>query len=224
MNEFNLTDEQIAQNYERFRILINESFPSRKDQLNQMYDEMEDEVLVAPASSYEFFHNAFPGGYVNHVLRVYDFALLQFRLWKHCGMRIDFVEEELKFSALHHDLGKLGLPWGNYYQPETEDWWKKNRGRMYKGNDDVPNMKTNDVTLYLLNHYGVKYSVAEMIAIKLTDGLFEEGNDYYLKGFDLNKKLRNSLPYLLHHADIMAYRFEFERWATASGKFKFHGE
>lgn len=219
-----LTDEQIAQNYERFRNLISEEFPTRKVQLNEMYDKMEDEVLVAPASSYEFFHNAFKGGYVDHVLRVYDFALLQFRMWKHCGMRIDFTEEELKFSALHHDLGKLGLPWANYYQPETDDWWVKNRGRHYKANNDAPWMKTNDVTLFLLNHFGVKYSVNEMLAIKLTDGLFEEGNEKYYKGFDLNAKLRSSLPYILHHADIMAYRFEFERWATETNKFKFNND
>lgn len=45
-----LTEEQIAQNYEKLRNLINENFPTRKDQLNQLYDEMENEVLVAPAS------------------------------------------------------------------------------------------------------------------------------------------------------------------------------
>jgi len=216
-----MTDDQIAQNVERFRALVNENFPSRKVQLNEMYDAMEDELLVAPASSFEFFHNAFKGGYVEHVLRVYDFALIQLKLWKACGMRIDFTEEELKFAALHHDLGKLGLPWANHYQPETEKWWMETRGRNYKSNPDTPWMKSNDVSMFLLNHFGVKYTVNEMIGIKLTDGLFEEGNDFYLKGFSLEAKLRNSLPYLLHHADIMAYRFEFERWATETNKFKF---
>ncbi len=101
-----LTEEQIAQNYEKLRNLINENFPTRKDQLNQLYDEMENKVLVAPASGYEFFHNAFQGGYVDHVLRVYDFALLQMRMWKHCGMRIDFSEEAVaKAKALNDKLG-----------------------------------------------------------------------------------------------------------------------
>ncbi len=226
MSEFTLTAKQIAKNWQTFREIINLDFPTRKDALNKMYDNMEEVAIMAPASSYEFFHNAIPGGYVDHVLRVYQFAIEQYDLWKKMGMKIDnFTLEELQFAAIHHDLGKLGLPDGReYYQWQDEKWWRDNRGQMYKSNPNVPWMKTNDVTVYLLNYFHVPYSLNEMLGIKLTDGMFEEENKKYLSGFDINTKLRTSLPYILHHADIMAYRFEFERWAVESEKFVLENE
>jgi hypothetical protein len=35
-----------------------------------MYDEFEDRIAMMPASSMAHFHNAFAGGYIDHVLRV----------------------------------------------------------------------------------------------------------------------------------------------------------
>lgn len=225
MSEFTLTAKQIARNYQTLRTIINEQFPTRKDALNRMYDDLDSDdmrVQMAPASSMEFFHNAIPGGYVDHVLRVYEFTVVQYELWQKMGMKLDnFTLEELLFAAIHHDLGKLGLPGvgKEYYQPNDSKWHRDNQGKIYKANPNVPWMKTHDVTLYLLNHYNVPYSVNEMLGMRLTDGMFEESNKQYLSGFDLSSKLRNTMPYILHHADIMAFRFEFERWATASEKF-----
>lgn len=221
-----LTAKQIQKNWNTFRNIINTEFPSRKDALNRMYDAMEEDerIQMAPASSIDYFHNAFPGGYIEHVLRVYEFSIVTFELWQKMGMIVDnFTLEELQFAALHHDLGKLGLPGvGNeYYLPNDSDWHRKNQGKIYKLNPNVPWMKTNDVTLYLLNHFQVPYSVTEMLGIKLTDGMFDEANKQYLFGYELNTKVRTSLPYILHHADIMAYRFEFERWAKEGDKFLF---
>lgn len=221
-----LTAEQIANNYKELRNIINSEFPTRKKELNEMYNALEedDRIQMAPASSYEFFHNAFPGGYVDHVLRVYDFALETFNHFKNLGLKVDnFTEEELKFAAIHHDLGKLGLVGigREHYIWEDEKWWRENRGRMYKSNPNNPTMSTNDMTMQLLSHFRIPVSITEQLGIKLTDGMFDEENKKYYAGFDLNTKLRVNLPYILHHADIMAYRFEFEKWANESGKFKF---
>lgn len=220
-----LNANKIEENYNEFKRRMSELFPTRKDALLEMYDDLGDRVWQAPASSYDYFHNAFVGGYVDHVLRVDDYAVLHYNMWKReyddNNLQLNFTEEELRFAALHHDLGKLGLPGfdNEHFQPEPEKWWRDNRGRMYQKNPGTPKMDTADMTMYLFNHYGVRYSVNEMIGIKLTDGLFEEANASYLKGFSLETKLRNPLPYILHHADIMAFRFEFDRWAKATSKF-----
>lgn len=224
-----LSAKQIAKNWNTFRHLINEQFPSRRDNLNRLYDAMEEDerVQMAPASSYEFFHNAFPGGYVEHVLRVHEFALEQYELWFKMGMKVDnFTLEELQFAALHHDLGKLGLPGlGNeHYIYNDSKWHRDNQGKVFKSNPNIPWMNTADTTFYLLNHFQVPFSLNEMLGIKLTDGMFDEANKPYFSGFNLDSKLRVSLPYILHHADIMAYRFEFERWAKSTDKFKFENE
>lgn len=209
-----LTANQIKENWDRFIEIISNEFPTRKTALLQMYNELEERAILAPASSYEFFHNAIPGGYIDHVLRVYDFTLKHYKMWEECGFDFNFDLEELKFAAIHHDLGKLGLPGDGHehYQPETEKWWRENKGRLYKANPINSRLRTSDSTFYLLNYYNIKYSLNEMIGIRLTDGLYDKSNEYYLITFDLEDKLKNSMSYILQSADMMATRFEFERW------------
>jgi len=190
-----------------------------------MYDDLDSDemrVQMAPASGMEHFHNAIPGGYLDHVLRVYEFTIEQYELWKRMGMKLDnFSLEELLFAAIHHDLGKLGLPGvgKEHYLANDSTWHVKNQGKIYKSNPNVPKIPITDKGFYLMNHYQVPYSINEMIGIRCTDGMYEETNKAYLMGFDVDSKLRNSMAYILHHADVMAFRFEFERWATASEKF-----
>ena len=54
-----LEAEKIKSNWERYRGLVNNLFPTRKDALNKMYDDFEDRMVFMPASSMEHFHNAF---------------------------------------------------------------------------------------------------------------------------------------------------------------------
>jgi hypothetical protein len=81
----------------------------RTSRLSRMYTNMRDRILVAPASSREYFHNCYPGGYLDHVLRVYEAATLLVPVYKTMGGAIDFTQAELTFATLHHDLGKLGM-------------------------------------------------------------------------------------------------------------------
>jgi hypothetical protein len=50
-----------------------------------------------------------------------------------------------------------------------------------------------------------------MVAIQTHDGLYDEGNKKYLMAFMPEQKPRTSLPYIVHQADLMAARIEFER-------------
>ena len=64
------TAEELVANYEKFRKLINNTFEGeRLESLNKMYDHFEERIIYTPASSVEHYHNAFPGGYIAHVLR-----------------------------------------------------------------------------------------------------------------------------------------------------------
>lgn len=227
MAEFNLSAREIQTNWKTFRHLIDENFPTRKDALNRMYDDLEERAVMAPASSFEYFHNAIPGGYVDHVLRMYQFSIEVYEFWKKFGMITDtFTLEELSFAALHHDLGKLGLPGENreHYQFNDSKWHRENQGKMYKSNPNNPWLTTADTSIYLLNYYQIPYSLNEMLGIRLTDGMYDEANKGYLSGFNLDTKLRSNLPYILHQGDMMAFRWEFERWAKVTGKFTFGNE
>ena len=57
-----LDENTIQDNYNKFRKLINQTFSGdRLDNLNKMYDSLEDRIVLTPASSIEHFHNAFAG-------------------------------------------------------------------------------------------------------------------------------------------------------------------
>jgi hypothetical protein len=210
-----LEAEKIKLNWERYRGLVNTLFPTRRDVLNKMYDDFEDRMALMPASSMEHFHNAFAGGYVDHVLRVIDCALTLHNTWTVCGADMSgYTEEELLFAAMHHDLGKAGFPGdGNeVYQVETSDWHRKNQGKLYKSNSNIPFTMVPDLSIWLLQEYGVKISWNEYQAIKIHDGMYDEANKPYFVARSPQAKLKTNLPIILHHADHMASTIEYERW------------
>ncbi len=66
-----LTAEQIVHNWNDLMKVIDDNFEGeRKNKLKSMYTDLEDRMSMQPASSIDHYHNAFEGGYVDHVLRV----------------------------------------------------------------------------------------------------------------------------------------------------------
>ena len=210
-----LQAEKIKSNWERYRNLVNTYFPTRAAELNRMYDEFEDRMAMMPASSIAHFHNAFAGGYVDHVLRVIACAEKLYTSWSEMGADMSgYTTEELLFAAMHHDLGKSGFPGdGNeVYQIETSDWHRKNQGKLYKTNSTIPFAMVPDLSLWLLQEYKVHVSWNEYQAIKIHDGMYDDANKPYFVSRSPQSKLKTNLPVILHHADHMASIIEYERW------------
>ena len=217
---FELSTVQIKDNFERLMETINILFESRSENLLAMYESYGDNFIIAPASSYEHFHNAMPGGYVDHILRVMDNAFALHKLWSSSNIDVsNFTTEEMAFAAVHHDLGKLGFEGldNRRYIENTSSWHYDNMGRCYEINSVVPYMEVADQALFMLQKYGVKVSLNETLGIKLTDGLYDPAAEPYYKGGKHNQRLRTHLPIILHHADMMAAQFEYDRWAAAAG-------
>ena len=105
-----LTAEQIQSNWKTFNNNISEHITGdRKQKLLDFYKKYEERIILMPASHKKEYHSAFPGGYVDHVNRVVRCALKQYKLWKEEGADITtFTIEELIFSSINHDLGKMG--------------------------------------------------------------------------------------------------------------------
>jgi len=210
-----LEAEKIKLNWDIYRDRVNSLFPDRADQLNKLYDDYEDRIIMMPASSIAHFHNAFAGGYVDHVLRVMDCVEKLYESWDDMGADMSgYTVHEMLFAAMHHDLGKCGFPGdGNeVYQVETSDWHRKNMGRMYKHNENIPFTMVPDLSLFLLQKYDVPVSWNEYQAIKIHDGVYDESNKPYFISRSAQSKLKNNLPLILHHADHMASQIEYERW------------
>jgi len=68
-----------------------------------------------------------------------------------------------------------------------------------------------DRGLFLLQEHDIKYTFNEMVAIQTHDGLYDPANEKYLKSYMPETKPRTSLPFILHQADMMASRIEFEK-------------
>jgi len=209
----NLTAEQIEENWKNLIGIITNNFSGERcDNLITMYESLKDRILIAPASGIEHFHNCFPGGYLDHVLRVIEFSEKIFNLWTEAGATIDYSKEELIFVALNHDLGKIGDLDNDHYIPNPSEWHRKNQGKIYSTNPDIIHMSVPHRGLWLLQEHDIKLSKNEMISILVHDGAYEDANATYLKSYLPERSLRTNLPIIIHHADHMASRIECEIW------------
>ena len=209
----NFTAEQLEENYRKFLTYIDKYITGeRQDKLKHLYLDHAERIMLMPAASVDHHHNAFPGGYVDHVMRVMDCALMIKNLWASSGAEINYTDEELVFAALNHDLGKFGTEEAEQYLPNDSEWHRKNQGKIYKFNDVNPFMLVPDRSLFILQQRGIVVSLNEYLGIKLHDGLYEEANKAYYMSHSAAAKLRTNLPIVLHHADHMASRIEFEMW------------
>ncbi len=97
------------------------------------------------------------------------------------------------------------------YIPQTDQWRKDKLGEDYMFNNQLPFSSVPDRGLFLLQSHGISYTFNEMVAIQTHDGLYDEGNKKYLLNFMPEQKPRTCLPYILHQADLLAARVEFEK-------------
>ena len=106
---YDLTEKELLDNYNKLLQVVEEHFTGeRKEKILKMYEFFQDNIVVAPASGKPNYHYCFVGGYVMHVLHIVDTAKKLMKVYEEVGGVIDFTLEELVFSALHHDLGKVG--------------------------------------------------------------------------------------------------------------------
>jgi hypothetical protein len=150
-------------------------------------------LAVCPASAKTHFHNCFPGGLVEHSLRVLKNCNRLAQVYKG---DVEIDQQELIFSCLFHDIGKVGDLDNERYVPQTSDWHAK-QGNLYEYNPKMTFLTTPHMGLYILQAFGVKMTTNEWKSLLLNDGMYAEANhDYKLK--------EDFLPLLVHQADVMA--------------------
>lgn len=212
------SDEQLEQNYTKFISALEKSFSGeRLEKLLHMYsmEELGANLMLSPASGNINYHNAYEGGYIDHVMNVARNSLRMMKLYQDAGGYVDFTQEELLFAAFHHDLGKLGSKGKLHYVINTSDWHVKNQGKLFVSNPELSFLTHTDRTFFLLQEYGIKYNETEYFGIKLTDGLYDEDNEKYYKVFDTTKYLKSNIQYILHWADHMSTCIERDREVKA---------
>ena len=217
------TDAELKANYEKFLAIVNKYFTGeRLKKLLFMYsdDELGGNLMISPASGNKNYHNAYEGGYIDHIFNVCKNALKMKKTFEEAGGVCDFTEEELIFVALPHDLGKLGTKEELHYAPNDSKWHVENRGELYKRNEKNSFMAITDRTLFTLSKYGIAINENEYFGIKLTDGLYDEDNEKYYKVYDTSKYLKSNIQYIMHWADHMST--VIERQSVKDDKFSFN--
>jgi len=216
-----LTEQQIQDNYQRIINFIDNTFNGeRRERLLKLYDTFSERVALSPASNRVNFHSCFVGGYVYHVLNVIEAGKKVSDLWSSFSGVKNYTDEELNFVTLNHDLGKIGNLDYEYYIPATDDW-KIKKGTQFDFTEELPYMKTQDRSIFLLQHFGIKMTENEFVSIKLHDGLYDEGNKAYLVTYEPKYRLRSMLPYIAHWADMMAFKKEYYEWENSLDGQKF---
>jgi len=205
-----LTEQQLIDNLAKFYDLMKKYLPdnARTKKLIKFYEGIEVTLLTSPASTKIDHHNCFIGGYVDHVIRVTEAALVMDKVWDKFGQTKTHTIEELVFSAINHDLGKLGTNEHPFYIPQTSEWHQKNQGKYFTYNPAITHMRIADRSLFYLQQTGIQVTENEYIAIKIHDSLYESGNEAYLMTHTPESKIKGNLPHILHQADFMASNIE----------------
>jgi len=209
----NWTEKDLEKNYNDFITFVKKVLPDseRTIKLLRLYDKFADRIATAPASGKANFHMAIPGGYVCHIMNVCRSVTGVKKLYEAIGGTIDFLDTEMYFACLNHDLGKIGDENGDYYIPEDSQW-KRDQGTLYKINGQIQNMHVTDRSLFQLQKHGIETTQKEWLAIKLSDGLYEEENKYYLISNTHEKTLKTNLPHIVHTADFLSFKMEKDAW------------
>ena len=204
-----LTAEELQSKLETFYGYIDQYISEpRKSKLKQFYSDREETLMLSPASSKIAHHNCFVGGYIDHVIRVIEGALIVDRVWDKMGQAKNYTIEELVFSAINHDLGKLGTNDQPFYIPNDSQWHIEKQGAYYKYNTDMTHMRIADRSLFYLQEAGISVNENEFLAIKLHDGLYEEANKAYYMTYGKEFGIKTNLVHVLHQADLMAANIE----------------
>ena len=159
------TPEQIEQNWVKFLTMCKHVGANRVDAVTEMCETLGERLALAPASSRLEHHNAFPGGLVDHSIRV----LVNARAISK-ALNIDLPLESLVTCALFHDLGKVGSESEDTYVPQDSFWHREKLGEMYKMNKKLQYMTVPHRSLYLLQHFGITLNADEYVAIMIHDG------------------------------------------------------
>ena len=190
-----LTPEEITSNFEKYRSFL-EKLGDRSIPALAMVDHLGERLALCPASSKKEYHQAFPGGLVDHSLRVLSNAL---KLVKAFGWEIP--KESLIIGCLFHDLGKCGDESADYYVPQTDSWRVQKLGENYTYNRDLQYMTVPDRGVWLCQHFGLKLTKEEFLAIKLNDGQYAPENAPY-------KMKEPLLTDVVHLADFISTKQE----------------
>jgi len=136
-----------------------------------LVDKEKSRIMTCPSSTRTDFQGAFPGGLVDHSLKV---VKLMSDLNKTFGTEIP--SESLIVTGLFHDIGKIGNGKFDYYIEKESDWHNK-QGIMYEINQKIANTTPSMRSLWWMNEHSVNLTEEEFLAIASIKDRHDNTND-----------------------------------------------
>ena len=197
-----LTTEQIIERYKELMEMVETHLEGETlEGVKSIISHFENRLMEAPASGRLDYHNCFVGGFLDHTVRVATTALKVKKQFEDLGVEVQHPDSDVFLAAMFHDWGKLGDLDTPYYKEQDSEWHRNKLGEFYKHNEIGEFMSVTDRSLWILQQFNVNVSTEVWKAIKMSDGMFDAGNEQYYRK---PSATRNVLHYIVHMADWMA--------------------
>jgi hypothetical protein len=193
-----LTLEASLHHYGKFTEWIDKYIPQKRATvLKEFFGVRELTLSSSPYSIKQGGVGAYPGGWIVTVNKMIECALVLNKVWERFDSEVKYSPEELVFSAIMCEIGKLGTNDQPFFLVNDNDWEVKNRGLLFKYNRVGYNMKYSDKALYILQENKIEISQNEYLAIKLYNSMRDEENSHY---FNWDNKMDSNIAFVLNQA------------------------
>lgn len=155
------TEQTLIQNFEKFKELT-EKIGSKGGKIQKFIETNAERILLCPASTKLDYVCAYPGGLVEHSLRVLTFFAKSRTAF---GLQDSISSETAILLSLFHDIGKIGTDSKEYYIENDSQWHKDKLGQMYNISERLQHIPVSQLTLMHLVSADVKLEVDEWFAI-----------------------------------------------------------
>ena len=168
---------QLEQLWEQYSRLLKSTFDDPNPVI-ELLDALGERMVTTPSGRFVNDPGCEPGGMIKMSLKTAKQAT---RLMEAYDMPAEMKKSVVKVALLH-DIGKVGDLKYDWLTPQDSSWHREKQGMYYKffEADDIQRMSISHRTLYLLQHFGVKLSQDEWLAIQLAGGFHFEENRWYV--------------------------------------------
>lgn len=159
--ELEINLETIQKNFETFKKEYASIASIRqRDEEASLTDELEERIMSAPASTRIDLVCAYPGGLVEHTLRVFSIMRKY-----NAGIGANLDDTAISVTALIHDIGKIGYGRQDYYHDCESDWHRNKLGMMYEVNPKLAHWTPSQLSLMFAAWTGINLEPDEWYAI-----------------------------------------------------------
>lgn len=167
--------EKLQSSFEKFR-KFSTNCGDRKPGVEALIEGLGKRLIMCPGSIYSNQRWSYAGGLIEQSI----FITLKMKALK-TALDVDVSTESILITGLLHNIGMVGEPDNglDYLLPQ-ESSWHRERGHLYRYNENLPKMPISHRSLHILQHYGIKLSLNEWVAIATAAGPAREENKFYV--------------------------------------------